>query len=336
MELQIIDMLQADIPVVASHNVYLNENKLVYYKGDMSMLQMDMKLRDKETWIYFFIYTVVIIFRYIFIYGVKDINPFTLDYSNEGWLSIYVTFEQFAWCLPIFFILAMIYVLIKKVCTTEVLIFSKLYYIALWIYTILCFLSLKYSWGNAIYCVFMLIFFKSMMKHLKTWYSKVKIRKNIKRKNIPYVIIVFLVLLIVNVIYVLVPRDTIYLYEKSGWGAYLENNLNSDCFKEICRFDILPEDSDFGGHGWIIEAKKTGEYEVKIYDTPYIVDDLEKFIQSQEIDSILTVNENFKFTNIVDLEYLLLFYPLNVYLFIYCSIYIILLTIEYFATKMKE
>ena len=31
MEFQIIDMLQADIPVVASHHVYLNENKLVYY-----------------------------------------------------------------------------------------------------------------------------------------------------------------------------------------------------------------------------------------------------------------------------------------------------------------
>ena len=259
-----------------------------------------------------------------------DINPiiFECDLKDYNKIKLESYEIQFVIYSGVCFVALALFSVIKKIYIAEIKLFYMICTFPLCIYIIISclFFEIKFALTNTIVVVIMLL----INKELKESYPKYSFVEILLKRNILLVMFIVLILVAINITYIIVPKNKMFVYyEHSHRGEAFTYDLIEDGIEEKVFLDMGSWINKFDGQGSVIEAKTQGE---KVVVYARLQDEPPKYLEVAEIE----IDENLKFHFDIDLEYIMLFYPLNFFIIVWCMLYLLMLLHHGLKNKLKR
>lgn len=261
-----------------------------------------------------------------------DINPFVVadlsDYESRYILSFGT---QFILYIVILYALYVIYSVLRKVYLVEISFLYKIIVIALWINTIYSYLLIPYKIESALLGTLTLFLLKIQKDDLQEEYVEIKLLDLVNKHNIFRFVLFLLVIVLANLVYIILPKDSVFAYyeHEHRYEMYrydvIEENVSAEKTYEINSSFFLFS----GGRASEISALTSGEYAI-------VFSRIEEGIQEEFETTQVMVDENLKFHFDIELEYIMLFYPLNFFVIVWCLIYLFLVLLKKYINWMKK
>lgn len=202
--------------------------------GDAEMNKIH-KTHKHIKYIYMLLFIVVVLIWNIG-HHVTDISPIIYIHGSKGYHSIKLeSYEiQFVIYSSVCFVALALFSVMKKVYIAEIRLFYIIVTFYLWIYTIMgcIFLEIKVVLSGMI----MLVVLRLINKELKDSYPKYSFVEILLKRNVLLVMFIDLILVAINIIYIIVPKDN--YYEHSHRGEEYTYELIEDGIEEKFHFDI--------------------------------------------------------------------------------------------------
>lgn len=279
-------------------------------------------------YIYYIIYNALLLYKYIFVLGLVDINPITCYVKDnvESYLFIEAWFwREILYVIPIIYTIMLGYALYKKVFVRGLYIFAAFSLISIKIIT---------DDADMLFAVMIvmvvLMTFSVSNSGLKISLIRSFLRIVCKKKNLLKVYLVLVVLIALNIIYISMPKNKVYIYMESyNWNSE-EYILENDNISEVIPLHAINFYS--GGiftactvRGWLFKADKPGITNIHISSK----DTFHENTSSDETEYKnvqIEVDDNLKIHFDLDKEYIRTFYRLNVYMIFFSVVMFVILT----------
>jgi len=287
-----------------------------------------MSIQAKETLKYLIIYIIVILARFIFVFHGVGINPIMTHTSGDYYDYSILTFEkQLLMYLPLCFAISVLYIVIKEECLFETYLLYSLITVALFGYLLICLLFGALL--ELFYCAGMFLFMLFMIEHIKTEYPMVKLSDKLVKHNIFLVLLCLIGIIALNVLYITAPKSKMLIYQEVNMADDTDYFIKEGYVEAVAIVGIgEPKDSIYA-RGWVFQANQSGT------DVITIVNGRSKK-DYYNSDFKVDIDENLRLHLKLDMEYIKLFYPLNLMIIVYCGIYILLVLLKKYINWMKK
>lgn len=254
-------------------------------------------------------------------YKIININPFSIveleDYQEVHILSLT---KQFILYVAFFYTIYVMYSIWRDIYLIEIDFLYKIIKVALYIYTILSYLFIPAEIERAMLGTLVLFLLKIQIDIIKAETIERKLLDMVNRRNVYYIVLFFCIIILVNIWYIFIPKSDMYVYyEHEDRHKMYRYDIVEDNVISEKTFDLNSSGSFFNGGGASkITAKTSGEYII-------CFSRLEDGIENKIVSDKVVVDQKLKFHFGLDMEYIILFYPLNCFIIVWSMIYIFLL-----------